>query len=389
MLKRIIYITLFVITLVLLAPSVILKSILKKYKLEKEVSFSVVLPTLSKTSGIAFHFYNTKISIQKNITDPPITLTSNTVTITPSWNTQFTNYKILALNSTIFYDQKELLTEGRIEADYNKGKLQTKVATSLNEIFQSPINFEVIIDDLRDSFNGHCLVKIPDLNIKTYNFSFPQLLFNFNRKEIWWPSQSTATINEAHLISEGSLDLHSKKLSFNFKTDTLKTQKFTLTEDLIDTTYTGEGHGYFQFSNGTPQYLVNSKFKSLNGEFLLFNPEAIRKNRALLNNILSVLKIKKRDKSSTFIFNESQIDLEISNNRFNFKKIQLNKKSNTLHTKGYYTFDDQYKFKVRYYEAASPTPLSFTIKGNGDNYKISPNPIDIINAIPDLILPTF
>lgn len=389
MLKRIIYSALFAGALLLLAPNVILKSALKKHGLGEFTSFSIAIPTLSKTSGIALKIYNVKVLAPQVLSESTIGLNSKSITITPIWNSSSTNYNINASDVTLTQNQHELFSKAQIEIHYNKDTTTINASTLFEALFDNNvIEIEAVINDLITGVNGHCLVRLPNVAIKDYNFSFSELMFNFNNKELWWPSQKAAAVNESYIVSDGLFKFYNQKLEFNFNVEDLKTQNFLLTENLIDTTYTGKGHGHFQFKNGSPDYFIDANFESLGGQFLLFNPTALRNNRALVENLLGALKLKKFDQSKIFHFGESLIDLEISNNQFDFKKITLKKENDSLQAKGYYTFDNKYKFKVRYFDDSSPTPLSFSIKGHGDNYETKVDPIDIINAVPDLIIPT-
>ena len=388
MIKRIAHIATFFIVTIILLPPVITSVLLKRYSLDDKVTYSFVYPIYSPEHGLGFKIHGLNI---KHRTSSSQSLTSysleiGSLVVIP--NRGNLPVKHLKINDARFLENlEEILHHSTLSAHLRDTEIEIEGQFSSESIFgHEPVKFESTISSLLTNLSGTLILNIPNIDHPGYKVDFKPLNMSFNEKELWWDNQETFTLNQAQFVSKGNYKFKLNRLDFDFDVSSLDTRILPVTEELFTTTLAGQGEGFFEFIDGEANLRIDSKLTSGKGDFLVFNPEKTKDNINLIYNILDNLKEKKA-LDDIYPFDTSNIDLTYENGLLTVNKASFNRRRQSLIAKGHYDNENFYKFKIRYYKKSSPTPLSFAIKGQGDDYRVIIDPLDVINAFPDIILP--
>lgn len=270
-------------------------------------------------------------------------------------------------------------------AEINISPLHLKVsgqAYPFNIETRGPATFH--IDTLhQEEISGEIALSLPAFSYQDFDFSFHPINLNFDKNALWLCEQKVLSLNGSFIHLHGVYEFDREHIDFTYSVDQLQTAHFSDISWILETTLRGQGKGSVDWSKDL-QYQCHNSLKGDQGLFFPFNPETASKNVNLIN-LFS--KKDEEDPDTLFSFDSSLIDFTYENGDFTVDNFELKRHNDTLNCHGHYLFDESYQAKVVYKKFGSLSPLSFSIKGQGENYNIYLDSTDILNAVPELLLP--
>lgn len=390
----------FVAVIFLSIPYVIAPIAFKQYDLNHVFSYRFLYPTYYPTEGLGLtmsHVYvrygpNAKVSQLK--TSNPGVFYANSVSIYPDWTFRSIRSAFIKGLSCV-YDNKKILNKAsaNIYFDPQQDALNGEVVGYHLFNTKEPLQVTLVAQSLNKNLAGHILITLPNIILEGESLEFQPFKVEFNQKKLWWLNQTLVKLSQASLTSRGHSQFETAKMNFDFKINDLSTESLPIIKDYLKTQYHGKGEGILDWSDEDKlDYTISAQLDSQKGQFLAFNPDKIKKNMDIVDQLLksfSFIKDKPSINSQNiFLFTSSHLQVYFDDKEVQIKNAQFKKPDKSLSVKGVYGFkENNYIFRVFYTDKATPTPLSFSVQGEGDEYNIELNPIDLLNALPDVILP--